>query len=88
MPLRSAKEDVVHNLGCPVVSRMTLFEIFLLTVCSFCAILNNVMSCVICAKTIVHSWFSHQSEHRKVDIDRPRLGFHNNLWIVVCKADF
>ena len=45
-------QNAVHNLGCPVVLRKTLFWDFSLTVCIFCAILNVVI--VICAKTIAH----------------------------------
>lgn len=41
--LCSTKEVSVHNLGCPVVSRVTFFEVFPSTVCSLCAILDDVI---------------------------------------------
>lgn len=42
--LRLTKENAVSDLGCPVVSRLTCFEILSSTVCIFCAILNDVIS--------------------------------------------
>lgn len=33
--LRSPNENAVHNLGCPVLSRLTLFDIFSSTFCIF-----------------------------------------------------
>lgn len=50
--LCSTKEVSAHNLGCPVVSRVTFFEVFSSTVCSLCAILDDVI--VICATAIMH----------------------------------
>ena len=42
--LSSTKEVAVHHRGCPVVSRVTFFEIFSSTICSpVCAILNDGM---------------------------------------------
>ena len=37
-------QNAVHNLGCPVVSRVTSFETFSSNVCIFCTILNDVIS--------------------------------------------
>lgn len=42
--LRLTKENAVSDLGCPVVSRLTCFDILSSTLCIFCAILNDVIS--------------------------------------------
>ena len=68
------KENAVHNLGCPVVSRVTFLEIFFSsTVCIFCTILNDDI-CQMCKLRLSRtSWFSlvpslSKTEHRKADI--------------------
>lgn len=42
--LRLTKENAVSDLGCPVVSRLTCFDILSSTLCIFCAILNDIIS--------------------------------------------
>ena len=56
-------QNAVHNIGCPVVSRVTSFETFLSNVDIFYAILNGIICHASYAQRLSHtSCFSQLSE--------------------------